>query len=77
MAKIQGYFFDGRLDQNERRNIRDMIDGSLNRIMITDDKEELLTMIASINYRMSLLAKDTMRRIDEQTYKEEILCLIS
>ena len=72
MAKIQGYFFDGRLDYNERRNIRDMIDGSLNRIMVTDDKEELLTMIASVNYRMSLLAKDTMRRIDEQTYKEGI-----
>ena len=72
MAKIQGYFFDGRLDYNQRRNIRDMIDGSLNRIMVTDDKEELLTMIASVNYRMSLLAKDTMRRIDEQTYKEGI-----
>lgn len=67
MAKIQGYFFDGRLDYNQRRNIRDMIDGSLNRIMVTDDKEELLTMIASVNYRISLLAKDTMRRIDEQT----------
>ena len=64
MANIKGYFFDGRLDYNERRNIRDMIDGSLNRIMVTDDKEELLTMIASVNYRMSLLAKDTMRRID-------------
>lgn len=72
MANIKGYFFDGRLDYNERRNIRDMIEGSLNRIMITDDKEELLTMIASVNYRMSLLAKDTMRRIDEQTYKEGI-----
>ena len=71
MAKIQGYFFEGRLNQNERRNIRDMIEGSLNRIMITDDKEELLTMIASVNYRMSLLAKDTMRRIDEQIYKED------
>lgn len=71
MANIKGYFFDGRLDYNERRNIRDMIDGSLNRIMVTDDKEELLTMIASVNYRMSLLAKDTMRRIDEQTYKED------
>lgn len=71
MANIKGYFFDGRLDYNERRNIRDMIEGSLNRIMITDDKEELLTMIASVNYRMSLLAKDTMRRIDEQTYKED------
>ena len=46
-----------------------MIEGSLNRIMVTDDKEELLTMIASVNYRMSLLAKDTMRRIDEQTHK--------
>ena len=72
MANIQGYFFEGRLDYNERRNIRDMIEGSLNRIMVTDDKEELLTMIASVNYRMSLLAKDTMRRIDEQTYKEGI-----
>lgn len=71
MANIEGYFFDGRLDYNERRNIRDMIDGSLNRIMVTDDKEELLTMIASVNYRMSLLAKDTMRRIDEQIYKED------
>lgn len=71
MSHIQGYFFEGRLDQNERRNLRDMIDGSLNRIMVTDDKEELLTMIASVNYRMSLLAKDTMRRIDEQTYKED------
>ena len=71
MANIKGYFFDGRLDQNERRNLRDMIEGSLNRIMVTDDKEELLTMIASVNYRMSLLAKDTMRRIDEQIYKED------
>lgn len=71
MSHIQGYFFEGRLDQNERRNLRDMIDGSLNRIMVTGDKEELLTMIASVNYRMSLLAKDTMRRIDEQTYKED------
>lgn len=71
MANIKGYFFDGRLDYNERRNIRDTIEGSLNRIMVTDDKEELLTMIASVNYRMSLLAKDTMRRIDEQTHKED------
>ena len=40
--------------------------GCLNRICITDNKEEVLTMLASLQYNAMLLSKDTFRRIDEK-----------
>ena len=66
MNKIHGLFLDERLDENEKRNLYDECLGCLNRICITDDKEEVLTMLASLQIKAMLLGKSTFLRIDEE-----------
>lgn len=63
---VSGYFFEGRLTNNEKDNYYNKCIGCLNRICITDNKEEVLTMLASLQYNAMLLSKDTFRRIDEK-----------
>lgn len=66
MGKIQGLFLKEKLNSNERRNLYDECVGCLNRICVTDDKEEVLTMLASLQVKAMLLGKNTFKRIDEQ-----------
>ena len=66
MNKIHGLFLDERLNENEKRDLYDECLGCLNRICITDDKEEVLTMLASLQIKAMLLGKSTFLRIDEE-----------
>lgn len=63
--KIHGYFLDDRLTRNEKDNLYTECIGCLNRICITDDKAEVLTMLASLQTKAMLLGKNTFLRIDE------------
>lgn len=64
--KIHGYFLDERLTEKERKNLYDECIGCLNRICVTDNKEEVLTMLASLQTKAMLLGKNTFMRIDEK-----------
>lgn len=63
--KIHGYFLEERLTNKEKDNIYNQCIGCLNRICVTDDKEEVLTMLASLQTQAMLLGKNTFLRIDE------------
>lgn len=63
---VSGLFLDGRLTRQEQDNLYEECRGCLNRICITDDKNEVLTMLASLQIKASLLGKDTFLRIDEE-----------
>lgn len=65
--KIHGYFLEGRLTRNEKDNLYNECIGCLNRICVTDDKEEVLTMLASLQTKAMILGKNTFLRIDEET----------
>lgn len=65
--KIHGLFLDERLTEKERRNLYDECIGCLNRVCVTDDKEEVLTMLASLQIKAMLLGKNTFLRIDKET----------
>lgn len=65
MGNIQGLFLNARLTREEKNNLYDQCIGCLNRICVTDNKEEVLTMLASLQVKASLLGKDTFKRIDE------------
>jgi|GEM_PF-1409672 len=58
-------FLEERLTDVEKNNLYDECEGCLNRICITDDKEEVLTMLASLQVKAMLLGKNTFMRIDE------------
>ena len=64
--KIHGYFLDERLTSNEKENLYDDCRGCLTRICVTDNKEEVLTMLASLQTKAMLLGKDTFLRIDNK-----------
>lgn len=59
-----------KLSQIQKENIYNSCIGSLNRICVTDDKKEVLNMIASLNLNVSLLGKDTFLRIDSNNKGE-------
>lgn len=63
-----GYFImeEKRLSRIQKENIYNLCIGSLNRICVTDDKKEVLDMIASLNHNVSRLGKDTFLRIDSK-----------
>lgn len=65
-SNIQGYFLEGRLSRQQSDNLYDECRGCLNRICVTDDKEEVLTMLASLQVKAMLLGKDTFLRIDQK-----------
>lgn len=67
--KIHGYFLDERLTFDEKENLYNECRGCLNRICITDNKEEVLTMLASLQTKAMLLGKNTFLRIDEEKKK--------
>ena len=64
--KINGLFLEERLTTQEKQNLYDECRGCLNRICITDDKEEVLTMLASLQIKAMILGKNTFRKIDEE-----------
>lgn len=64
--KIHGYFLEERLTLDEKDNLYNECRGCLNRICVTDDKEEVLTMLASLQTKAMLLGKNTFLRIDEE-----------
>ena len=65
--KVHGYFLDERLTVNERDNIYNDCIGCLNRLCITDNKEEVLTMLASLQTKAMILGKNTFLRIDGES----------
>ena len=65
--KIHGYSLEERLTENEKNNLYNECKGCLNRICITDDKQEVLTMLASLQTKAMILGKNTFRRIDEES----------
>lgn len=67
--KVNGLFLDGRLSDTETNDLYLECKGCLNRICITDDKEEVLTMLASLQIKAMLLGKNTFLRIDEENNK--------
>mgnify|MGYP005908935495 CR=1 FL=1 len=67
--KIEGLFLNERLSYNEKDSLYSECVGCLNRICITDDKEEVLTMLASLQVKAMLLGKNTFMRIDEEQNK--------
>lgn len=69
--KIHGLFLDERLNDVEKSNLYNECIGCLNRICITDDKEEVLTLIASLNVKAMLLGKNSFFRIDDELDKGE------
>ncbi len=64
-----GLFLDTRLSKEEEDNLYSECRGCLNRICITDDKKEVLTMLASLQIKAMLLGKNTFLRIDEENNK--------
>lgn len=68
--KIHGLFLDERLNEIEKRGLYYECLGCLNRICVTDDKEEVLTMLASLQIKAMLLGKNTFLRIDEENDKD-------
>ena len=65
--KIQGLFLDEILTKVEKDILYNECIGCLNRICITDDKEEVLTMLASLQVKAMILGKNTFLRIDEKS----------
>ena len=68
--KIHGYFLEERLTPQEKDNLYNQCIGCLNRICVTDDKEEVLTMLASLQTKDMLLGKNTFLRIDEDSNRQ-------
>ena len=56
--KIHGLFLDERLTKVEKDNLYSECIGCLNRICVTDNKEEVLTMLASLQTKAMLLGKN-------------------
>ena len=69
--KVHGLFLDEKLTKEEKDIIYNECLGCLNRICITDDKEEVLTMLASLQIKAMLLGKNTFIRINERNEKNE------
>ena len=65
--KIHGYFLDERLTEQENQNLYDECRGCLNRICVTDEKTEALTLLASLQTKAMILGKNTFLRIDEES----------
>ncbi len=57
--KIHGLFLDERLTKVEKDNLYSEC--------ITDDKEEVLTLLASLQVKAMILGKNTFLRIDEES----------
>lgn len=64
--KMHGLILEEKLTEQERRNIYDECIGCLNRICITDDKIEVLTLLSSLQIKAMFLGKNSFLRIDEQ-----------
>lgn len=56
---------------NKQRNLRDMIDGELNRIAVTDDLEEINKMVNCLQHSIPRYALMHRNRING-VYKENI-----
>ncbi len=63
MNKIVGLFLNGELSDTERSNMIDEIAGCINRICVTDDLNELITMEMSINYKIGIIIKNRIIQI--------------
>lgn len=56
---------------NEQRNLRDMIDGELNRIAVTDDLEEIDKMVNCLQHSVLQYALMHRRRINPHKWSEK------
>lgn len=68
--KIHGYFLESRLTGKEKEILYNECVGCLNRICVTDDKYEVLTLLASLQTKAMILGKNTFMRIDENIEKK-------
>ena len=57
---------------NEQRNLRDMIDGELNRIAVTDDSEEIDKMVNCLQHSVLQYAQKHRNRINGVYEKDNI-----
>lgn len=57
---------------NEQRNLRDMIDGELNRIAVTDDLEEIDKMVNCLQHSILRYAQMHRNRINGVYEKDSI-----
>lgn len=57
---------------NEQRNLRDMIDGELNRIAVTDDLEEIDKMVNCLQQSVLRYAQKHRNRINGVCEKDNI-----
>ena len=64
-----------RNKQVEKENLRRMIDGELNRISITYDKEEIIKMLGYLIRNINKYADMSYDRINEQNIRKEGLKL--
>lgn len=68
---IHGFFLEGELSEDEKENLYNACLGCLNRICVTSDKEEVLTLLASLQVKAMLLGKNTFLRIDREVLENE------
>lgn len=68
---IHGLFLEGELSRNEKENLYDACLGCLNCICVTSDKEEVPTMLASLQVKAMILGKNTFFRIDREVLENE------
>lgn len=57
---------------NEQRNLRDMIDGELNRIAVTDDLEEIDKMVNCLQHSILRYAQKHRNRINGVYKKDNV-----
>lgn len=57
---------------NEQRNLRDMIDGELNRIAVTDDLEEIDKMVEYLQHNVLQYAQKHRDRINGVYEKDDM-----
>lgn len=57
---------------NEQSNLRDMIDGELNRIAVTDDLEEIDKMVGCLQHSVLRYAQKHRNRINGVYEKDNI-----
>ena len=58
---------ENKRKEEEKQNLYDECRGCLNRICVTDDKTEVLTLLASLQTKAMILGKNTFLRIDEES----------
>lgn len=62
---------DEKLSYNEISNLVDLIHGSINRICVTDDLQEIAVMLGSINLNLSRISQSRIMDLTKVGEKSE------